>query len=1478
MKITKTFLCGLLVSGTLQAATVTWINTDGGLWTEAANWSPNQVPGPTDTAVITEPGEYTVEVRGTIVVGGLTLGTETEHPTVRIVGDGSQARFSVTADFENQGVVLLDAESGTPTSSLAVGNGAGLLTNREGGVVRTLEGSGGSRSIQANVLNEGQFDIQSVDTSLSRPMVQAGQVNIAEGSTLRTSTFTVQAGATLAGEGLLDPSTLILETDLTLGSVEVDIPNVSGTGTLINPAGHELTLNGVTLSAPFENHGTLTIVDIVGLNGPVTNGPDAIIRILATEAVHQSQLRLQQDFENAGLIEFQSEREDSGTLRISVGSGGGTLTNLETGTIRIAADVLGDPSVDATFINEGLLDVRANAYANRAMTHAGELSIDTGVTFRTISTLSLLRGGILTGEGMLDPATLVLETDLTLGSVEVDIPNVSGTGTLINPAGHELTLHGVTLSAPFQNDGDLTILDIVALNGPLANGPDATIRILTTEAMYQSQLRIQQDFENAGLIEFQSEREDSGTLRISVGSGGGTLTNLETGTIRIAAEIPGTLALDATVENRGTFELLSDLSLRRKFTNSGLLSIGNGASLDSSFWLENPSGGVLTGNGNLVVTQFTNRGSIAPGASAGLLSLTGDYPEDATATLEIEILGPAPDGHDRFEITGKATLQGTLNATLPGEFRPVLNDLFQVLGFGSREGTFAMVNPPLTNLFGWATDYSDTGVSLRVVNTAPYFEPVADLVVDEETTLNTVIGAIDSDEPAQQLSYLLLEGPENAAVDAATGALTWSPTEADGPGTFPVAIWVVDDGSPALGATAAFNIVVNEVNRAPMLVLPSGAGGDELTPLTWTITATDPDLPANPLTLELLSAPEGVSFDPETGEISWTPGEADGPGEYPISLTVTDENPDAVNETSLSDTEAFPVLVSEVNTPPTLVVPNVNPQDELSAVAFTVTSTDGDLPAQGLTYELVAGPEGAVLNPATGKFTWTPAESDGPASHAVEIRVRDDFTPGMEDTASFTIEVVEVNEPPTLVVPADAVVDEESAQKWTIEATDSDEPANPVTLELVAGPEGLTFDPATGEINWTPSEAQGPGTFTVKLKATDENTAAAEPTLSTTASFEIVVQERNLVPELVMPADTRGDELEPLSWTITARDPDLPPNTLTMGLFSAPDGVSFDPETGELTWTPGEADGPGTFWIRLWVADENPDAVDEETWEEVSEFKVTVAEVNTPPTLAVPPLEAQQELEEMAFTVTSTDDDLPAQGLTYELVAGPAGAMLDPTTGEFTWTPGESDGPGSHAVEIRVRDDFESGMEDTASFDIEVAEVNAAPTLLPLAAQYGHSGAWLAFSAAAEDADEPGNTLTFEVISAPGGLEIDPTSGTITWDLLAITPGTSATVEVQVHDDGDPQMSDTLSVDLHVADALRIDAITTTPDTVVLRWDAVPSGRYQVQTIPVLGGAEWADVGTEVTGEGFSGEHAVSLEPGQPFGAYRVLLVPSGRE
>lgn len=106
---------------------------------------------------------------------------------------------------------------------------------------------------------------------------------------------------------------------------------------------------------------------------------------------------------------------------------------------------------------------------------------------------------------------------------------------------------------------------------------------------------------------------------------------------------------------------------------------------------------------------------------------------------------------------------------------------------------------------------------------------------------------------------------------------------------------------------------------------------------------------------------------------------------------------------------------------------------------------------------------------------------------------------------------------------------------------------------------------------------------------------------------------------------------------------------------------------------------------------------------------VTFAPVpaNNPPVLAAIPNQAATEGSPLTFTASATDQDA-GQTLTYSLDPGaPSGAVIDPTTGLFTFTPGN--GPASYSVTVRATDNGSPALGDARSFTITVA--NVAPTV-----------------------------------------------------------------------------------------------------------------------------------------------------------------------
>jgi hypothetical protein len=214
-------------------------------------------------------------------------------------------------------------------------------------------------------------------------------------------------------------------------------------------------------------------------------------------------------------------------------------------------------------------------------------------------------------------------------------------------------------------------------------------------------------------------------------------------------------------------------------------------------------------------------------------------------------------------------------------------------------------------------------------NTGPSIATIPDVVINELSAFTFTVNATDSHVPPLPLIYSIIDPPFNASMNSTTGEFRWTPTETQGNGTtYPLTIRVSDG---QLSSEKTFNVTVNEVNVAPVLAAIPSQTVSEGSLVSLNASATDADIPANTLTYSLIGAPAGASIVGNTGVLSWTPTEAQGPGSFNFTVRVSDG--------ALPHDRPVSVTVNEVNVAPVLSAIPAQSVEAGSLLAFTASAT-----------------------------------------------------------------------------------------------------------------------------------------------------------------------------------------------------------------------------------------------------------------------------------------------------------------------------------------------------------------------------------------------------------------------------------------------------------------------------------------------------------------------------------------------------------
>lgn len=750
-----------------------WLGGDGS-FNEDANWS-NGGPSALCDVSITAAGAYTVSMTGGASMKSFTLGGAGSSPKLVISAASPNTNLNATAtgiDVKAGAAIVLTCPplpggcNGGPTSGgSSLNSGSSPFANQ--GTITVDAASGTGATITGPLANTGTVQIEQ-DTRLNNgAVVNQGALSIADGKTLTSSgsscgdtavSFKNDAGGSInaTGTGALSVVNYEQGNGTTSGSVPVNIPcgSVKYTG---SGASKVQATGGFTLTGEIQPNQSLTVLSqsnntnaVLGTDltnkGSITlscfppvppamsgcNGGDAGSGVGINANGHK--------FTNAGTLTVAAL---SGT-GVNIDGNGGTITN--TGTMQFDQSA----RLGGLAVNKGTLNI-----ADGKVVKASSSSCGSGEPVKNET------GGSInaTGTGTLEVSTTYEQGDgTTSGAIPVSLScgNLKYTGAAgagvskvrafagfdlsgEMQAGQELTVTNnsantnLRLVSPFTSKGSITFTcPSSPCNGPGFNGNgnlfvnagtftvdaaasngttlDMSSGGLTNAAGGILQLDANTNFNGGGPLSNQ------GTLRIVAGANTPSFTNAGTIVLDQSATNPflntGTLTNTGTIATSGASANTSSVNGTIDQTgSSALVSIpaGTKLSVNSPLLLK---AGKLGGGGTLQGSVNNSGGAVAPGASPGTLTVSGDYTQGAGGSLEVEVTGTGVGQFDKLTVGGGATLDGTL-ALQPSTgyaSSAALGDGIDFLTYGSaRAGQFAQVTttPSLACPKQFALDYAD---------------------------------------------------------------------------------------------------------------------------------------------------------------------------------------------------------------------------------------------------------------------------------------------------------------------------------------------------------------------------------------------------------------------------------------------------------------------------------------------------------------------------------------------------------------------------------------------------------------------------------------------------------------------------------------------------------------------------------------------------------------------------------------------------
>ncbi len=1286
--------------------------------------------------------------------GGTVTGTPKLAAVALSIGNGStgagtfsmRQSSSLSGDVAAAQTILIQGDASFGAATLTAANSftnAGTITLQsvDNAQAATLVVSSGS------TLTNASSGVINVNTgtggarAISADLINNGTVNLNEstlfsknsGSYTNNNAFNIAADKTLTINGLSQVFTQAGGTlaatglfDITSAAFNFNGGTVTGTP--------KLTAVALSIGNGSTGAGTFSMRQSSSLSGDVAAAQTILIQGDSTFGA--AMLTAGSSFTNAGTITLQSvDNTQNATLAVS----SGTLTN--TGTLNVNTGTGGGRAISAELANSGVMNVNTAATLGRSSAD----HINTG-------TINVTGGDLTVSQSGTTPTFANNGTGI-INIADTRTLNISG-GELSNFSGGTLTggTFNITGKLMFPGAAITTNAATVVLNGAnsqIVNESDANglTNFATNAAAGSFTIQNSRNFTTAaGITEFAN----AGSMNIAAG------TTFTVSNAKKYSQTAGTTTLN------------------------GVLVTTNSTGVDLQ-------GGVLQGHGD-ITGHLRNAGQVNPGTSPGSLDVSGNYTQTAAGILNIEIGGTtAITQFDQINITGSASLNGTLNVSLVNSFVPNVADSFQIMTFASHTGDFTTKNGlTISSTLNFDPQFNASGYLLDV-NGSPVVTSNASQNVAENTTAATTVTTSDPDVPAQTVTFSIVGGADSAKfqIVAATGALSFVtapdfeiPTDAGTNNIYNVTIQA-NDGHGGL-TTQDIAVTVTPVNdNSPVFTSSATANVAENTTAVLTVAATDADLPAQSVTFSITGGADAGKFSITSGGVLTfqTAPDFENPTDngtnnvYNVQVTANDNN----GSTTVQNIAVTVTAVND-NNPVFTSAAAVDVAENETAV-LTVTATDADQPAQSVTFSLVGGADqskfsitsGGVLTFQAAPDFENPTDVGEDNIYNVTVQASDGNGGTTTQNIAVTVTPVSENEP-VFTSANTANVAENTTAVLTVTATDADLPAQTITFSIFGGADAakfsitnegvLTFQAAPDFEN--PTDAGTNNVYNVIVRANDGNFGITNQSIAVT-----VTPVNDNSPVFTSAATANGFTGVTAVRTVTATDADQPAQTVTFSITGGADAAKFSITSGGvLTFqtapdfaTPTDVGADNVYDVQVTADDNNGRTT-------AQDIAVTVTDIPiNPPVFTSNATANVAENTTAVLTVTATDPDV-GQTATFSIVGGADAAKFSITSAgvlTFQTAPdfeAPTDAGTNNIYNVTVQANDGNGGLATQDIAVTVTPVNDNNPVFTSAATFNVAENTTAIgTVVATDADLPSQTVTYSLSGGADQAKFSITSG-----------------------------------------------------------------------------------------------------------------------